>query len=132
MKVRFIQSHEGMAQPNFTIFKQYEVIYTDNEGDYWVKDDNGGETVLLKTEVEVIKDETQKDEHYNNENGSLYLFAQHHNLNAWEFEVIKRIVRCRKKGEFISDIDKTKRLLDLYLKEQGELYKNQVEVLNNK
>ena len=72
------------------------------------------------------------DQHYNNENGSLYKFAQDHELNAWEFEVIKRIVRCRKKGEFISDIEKTKRVLDLYLKEQGELYKNEVEILNNK
>jgi hypothetical protein len=71
-----------------------------------------------------------KDHHYNNDSGSLYLFAEQHGLNAWEFEVIKRIVRCRKKGEFISDIEKTKRVLDLYLQEQGYKYENQVEKLN--
>ena len=55
--------------------------------------------------------------HYNNENGSLYKFAQDHNLNAWEFDLVKRIVRCRKKGQFKEDMEKTKHLIDLYLKE---------------
>lgn len=67
--------------------------------------------------LEIIGDEPQKDEHYNNENGSLYLFAQQHNLNAWEFDILKRIVRCRKKGQFKEDLEKTKRVIDLYLKE---------------
>ncbi len=66
-------------------------------------------------QVEVI--ESQQDEHYNNENGSLYLFAQQHELNAWEFDILKRIVRCRKKGQFTDDLEKTKRVIDLYLKE---------------
>jgi hypothetical protein len=70
------------------------------------------------------------DSHYNNSNGSLYKFAEDHGLNAYEFEVIKRIVRCRKKGEFISDIEKTKRVLDIYLKEQGEKYEGQIEITN--
>ena len=70
--------------------------------------------------------------YYDNSNGSLYLFAEQQGLNSWEFEIIKRIVRCRKKGEFISDIEKTKIVLDIYLKEKGDLYKNQTEILNNK
>lgn len=56
-------------------------------------------------------------QYYNNDNGSLYLFAFQQNLNAWEFDIIKRIVRCRKKGEFASDLEKTKNVIDLYLKE---------------
>ena len=71
-----------------------------------------------------------KDTHYNNENGSLYLFANQHELNAYEFEVIKRIVRCRKKGEWITDLEKTIRVIELYLKEQGNLYENQIEKIN--
>ena len=58
-----------------------------------------------------------EDKHYNNENGSLYQFAENHNLNAYEFDIIKRIVRCRKKGQFQSDLEKTKRVIDLYLTE---------------
>lgn len=72
---------------------------------------------FTKDELEVIGDEPQQDEHYNNENGSLYLFAQQHDLNAWEFDILKRIVRCRKKGQFTDDLEKTKRVIDLYLKE---------------
>jgi hypothetical protein len=76
-------------------------------------------------------DEVKKhDAHYENKNGSLYKFAEDHGLNAYEFEVIKRIVRCRKKGEFISDIDKTIRVLNIYLDEQKENYVGQVEKLN--
>lgn len=55
--------------------------------------------------------------YYNNDNGSLYKFAQDHNLNAWEFDLVKRIVRSRKKGQFREDMEKTKHLIDLYLKE---------------
>lgn len=58
-----------------------------------------------------------KPNHYNNEKGSLYKFAEDHNLNAWEFDAIKRIVRSRKKGNFLEDIDKTIFVLDLYKKE---------------
>ena len=59
----------------------------------------------------------EKDSHYNNENGSLYLFAQQHELNAYEFDIIKRIVRCRKKGYFHEDLAKSVRVIELYLKE---------------
>lgn len=59
----------------------------------------------------------QEDKHYDNSNGSLYLFAENHGLNAWEFDIIKRIVRCRKKGQFKNDLEKTKRVIDLYLDE---------------
>jgi hypothetical protein len=58
-----------------------------------------------------------KDTHYDNSNGSLYLFAQQNELNAWEFDIIKRIVRCRKKGQFQEDLQKTVRVIELYLKE---------------
>jgi hypothetical protein len=68
--------------------------------------------------LELVEEEP-KDDHYNNDNGSLYLFAQHHELNAYEFDILKRVVRCRKKGQFISDLEKTKRVIDLYIKEQS-------------
>lgn len=60
-----------------------------------------------------------KPEHYDNSKGSLYQFAEHHNLNSYEFDAIKRIIRSRKKGNFIEDIDKTIFLLELYKKEQS-------------
>ena len=56
-------------------------------------------------------------EHYDNSKGSLYKFAHDHNLNAWEFDIIKRIARSRKKGNFKEDLEKTKHVIDLYLEE---------------
>jgi len=58
-----------------------------------------------------------KDQHYDNTNGSLYLFAKQHELNVYEFDLIKRIVRCRKKGQFREDLEKSIRVIELYLKE---------------
>jgi hypothetical protein len=79
----------------------------------------------IKTEKPMMK-----PNYYNNTNGSLYKFAEDNNLNSYEFEVIKRIVRCRKKGEWITDIEKTIEVLEIYKKEQLHNYKNQIEILN--
>ena len=48
---------------------------------------------------------------------SLYKFAEDWQLNAWEFDLIKRLVRCRHKGQFKEDLQKTRDLLDIYEKE---------------
>ena len=85
-------------------------------------------TIVLNQKREIF--EAIKNSHYDNTNGSLYLFAEQHKLNAYEFDLIKRVVRCRKKGEFLSDLEKVKTAIDLYLKEQGHLYQGQVEKLN--
>ncbi len=62
--------------------------------------------------------EEKTPNHYDNTKGSLYQFAEDHKLNAWEFDIIKRVVRCRKKGQFLEDLEKTKILIDLYIKEK--------------
>jgi hypothetical protein len=55
--------------------------------------------------------------HYDNSKGSLYQFCEDQKLNTYEFDIIKRIMRCRKKGNFIEDLEKIKLLIDLYIKE---------------
>lgn len=59
----------------------------------------------------------ERHSHYNNENGSLYKLAEQLGLNAYEFDILKRIARCRKKGQFKQDLQKIKDTVDLYLKE---------------
>lgn len=66
---------------------------------------------------------SSKHSHYDNTSGSLYKFAKDKSLNAWEFDIIKRVVRCRKKGQFLLDLQKTKDVIDLYIKE----YKNETD-----
>jgi hypothetical protein len=63
---------------------------------------------------------TQK--HYQGTNGSLYKFAEEWKLNAYEFDIIKRIVRCRRKGKFAEDLKKTKDTIDIYLSEQEKFF----------
>ena len=68
----------------------------------------------------ISNNESKAPKHYDNTNGSLYEFAELQGLNSYEFDVIKRIIRCRKKGNFKEDLEKTKFLIDLYLKEHKE------------
>ena len=58
--------------------------------------------------------------HYNNENGSLYKIATDLGLNHWEFDIFKRLVRCRKKNQFKEDLQKIKDTIDIYLNEYSE------------
>ncbi len=60
---------------------------------------------------------TEQPVYYDNTKGSIYKFCNDQQLNSWESDIIKRIVRCRKKGEWKSDLEKTKILIDLYIKE---------------
>ena len=48
---------------------------------------------------------------------SLYKFSEEWDLNSYEFDIIKRIVRCRRKGSFEEDLKKSKDLIDIYLTE---------------
>ena len=48
---------------------------------------------------------------------SLYKFSEEWNLNSYEFDIIKRVVRCRKKGQFKEDLTKTIDLINIYLTE---------------
>lgn len=81
-------------------------------------------------EIISYKEELETPKHYDNSKGSIYQFCENKNLNSYEFEVIKRITRCRKKGEFLSDIKKTIQVLEIYLQEQGEKFKGENEILN--
>lgn len=63
------------------------------------------------------KEELTSPGHYDNSKGSLYQFSEQQKLNSYEFDIIKRVMRCRKKGNFIEDLEKTKFLIDLYIKE---------------
>lgn len=84
-----------------------------NVADYVAKKD--GKKEYMQEQVEKLINDSPK--HYDNSNGSLYNFCEKQKLNTWEFDIIKRVIRCRKKGQFEEDLKKTKFLIDLYLKE---------------
>ena len=128
-KVTYIGTGFGSLKKGteYNLIKEYD-------NDYLVFDDYGNEAAIPKKDfADRITVETKQraqnlmslkggykfkqDAHYDNSNGSLYLFAEQHKLNAWEFDIIKRIVRCRQKGQFKEDLEKTIRVLELYAKE---------------
>ena len=113
----------------YNLIKEYD-------NDYLVFDEYGNEAAIPKKDFadriseeakqraknymmlkDGYKQKQEYDPHYDNSNGSLYLFAEQHKLNAWEFDIVKRIVRCREKGQFKEDLEKTIRVIELYLKE---------------
>ena len=117
-----------------TVGKEYRVIKVNEDGSYQVQNDNGivfsyNPKIFINYPDECPEDEIKIDQfiidqktpkHYDNSKGSLYQFAGNQNLNTYEFDIIKRIIRCRKKGLFREDLEKTKFLIDLYLKEYEE------------
>jgi hypothetical protein len=55
---------------------------------------------------------------------TIYKVAEDFKLNSYEFDIIKRILRCRHKGNWLQDLEKTKDTIDLYIKEQQENFGN--------
>jgi len=72
---------------------------------------------MTDEEWDELESKVLNNNHYDNSKGSLYQFAEDKDLNSYEFDIVKRVVRCRKKGNFIQDLEKTKFLIDLYINE---------------
>ena len=53
---------------------------------------------------------------------TIYKVAEDFELNSYEFDILKRIIRCRHKGTWLQDLEKTKDTIDLYIKEQREKF----------
>ena len=79
----------------------------------------------LNLAVEKIKQMTYLDEtletpkHYDNSKGTLYKVATERNWNPYLFDVVKRLERAEKKGEFKTDLEKSINVIKLWLKENG-------------
>jgi len=66
----------------------------------------------------IVKDaEIVTPNHYNNENGTLYKVANQRGWNPYLFDIVKRLERADKKGEFESDLNKSIAVIQLWLKE---------------
>lgn len=72
-----------------------------------------------RTRIEKGRERSINTKHYYKGKDSLYKFAQEWQLNAYEFDIIKRVIRCRHKGQFNEDLQKTKDLIDIYAKEHN-------------
>ena len=77
----------------------------------------------LNLAVEKIKQMTYLDEtlktpkHYDHSKGTLYKVATERNWNPYLFDVVKRLERAEKKGEFKTDLEKSINVIKLWLQE---------------
>lgn len=68
------------------------------------------------------KSDVNTQSHYKGST-SIYKVAEDFDLNSYEFDIIKRILRCRHKGSWLQDLQKTKDTIDIYIKEQQDKFK---------
>ena len=78
--------------------------------------------VILKTDfytVDIVeyKDDLNTPKHYDNTNGSLYKVAQERGWNTYLFDIVKRLERAEKKGEFKQDLEKSINVIKLWQNE---------------
>lgn len=64
------------------------------------------------------KIETPK--HYDNSKGTLYKVAQERNWSPYLFDIVKRLERSEKKGEFETDLKKSIAVIQLWLEESKQ------------
>ena len=63
-------------------------------------------------------DETlQTPKHYDNSKGTLYKVATERGWNSYLFDIVKRLERAEKKGEFKTDLEKSINVIKLWLQE---------------
>ena len=88
----------------------------------FVKPQNEKRYVILKTGFHTIdiveyKEELNTPKHYDNTKGTLYKVAQERGWNTYLFDIVKRLERAEKKGEFNQDLEKSINVIKLWLNE---------------
>lgn len=61
--------------------------------------------------------EAKTPAHYDNSKGTLYKVAVERGWNAYIFDIVKRLERAEKKGEFESDLQKSINVIKLWYDE---------------
>lgn len=131
-RIKCIKQYTFDGKNSLLIGATFEVKNIDFSQSVFEIIDIHGRSVWFNKNNEYFEmEEIKTPSHYDNSKGTLYKVALERGWNAYLFEVVKRIERAEKKGEFISDIKKSIHVLELYLEEQGEKFKNQIEPLNN-
>ena len=80
--------------------------------------------VLLKCDsyqaeiLEEFKTDLNTPKHYDNTNGTLYKVATERGWNSYLFDIVKRLERAEKKGEFAQDLEKSINVIKLWKNER--------------
>ena len=111
----------------FEIPKKHRYLYDkDNKCIFLIHNENkrnGSKGIVLvksetyQAEIVEYKDDLNTPKHYDNTNGSLYKVAQERGWNTYLFDIVKRLERANKKGEFKQDLEKSINVIKLWQNE---------------
>lgn len=65
----------------------------------------------------LVEDQLNTPKHYDNTKGTLYKVADERGWNPYLFDIVKRLERADKKGEFKQDLEKSINVIKLWLNE---------------
>ena len=95
----------------------FEYVYNEDGTEKTYRNSDGISKGFDKPEQET----NEAPKHYNNDKGSLYKVAEERGWNPYLFDIVKRLERSEKKGEFKSDLEKSKFVIDLWLNESNSI-----------
>ncbi len=72
---------------------------------------------LVENEMKKTQD-LNTPKHYDNTNGTLYKIADQRGWNSYLFDIVKRLERAEKKGEFEQDLEKSINVIKLWQNER--------------
>ena len=72
---------------------------------------------LVEKEMKKTQD-LNTPKHYDNTNGTLYKIATERGWNSYLFDIVKRLERAEKKGEFTQDLEKSINVIKLWQNER--------------
>lgn len=75
------------------------------------------EIISYKEETPENIGHLETPKHYDNSKGTLYKVATERGWNSYLFDIVKRLERAEKKGEFKTDLEKSINVIKLWLQE---------------
>ena len=127
---KFLCKFDNYKDDYFKKGNIYEVIDTESTGVILLTEAQGNKFISFYglhqsftdlqevNEIEVKDAEIVTPKHYNNDNGTLYKIANERGWNSYLFDIVKRLERSEKKGEFNQDLEKSIAVIQLWQKEQ--------------
>lgn len=73
--------------------------------------------LMKRREAAESSEEIVTPSHYDNSKGTLYKVAQERGWSPYLFDIVKRLERSEKKGEFNTDLDKSIAVIQLWKNE---------------
>lgn len=125
---KYICLEDYINEDKEVCFKEGDIYIFSKNGDWYRTQMNnqgyaheidGSEINLYFKEYEAPENigQLETPKHYDNSKGTLYKVATERGWNPYLFDVVKRLERAEKKGEFKTDLEKSINVIKLWLQE---------------